>query len=101
MQQIDNRLLRCSEFKPSLQRFFVNINNVLETGSFVDDYSTTALEVPELPEKFIHQSWVHVGESVVAKSIASLLAKILEMEKVIYHAIQWSVDCKSVYILLK
>ena len=64
----------------------------------VDDYSTVALEVSELPEKSIHQLFVHVGESVVAKSIALPLAKVLEMEKVICHAIVWSTDRKSIYI---
>ena len=44
---------------------------------------------------------MHVGESVVAKSIPLLLAKVLETEKVIYHAILWAVDRKFIYILLK
>ena len=44
---------------------------------------------------------MHVGESVVAKSIASSLAKVLEMEKVVYHVIAWLADHKSIYILSK
>ena len=55
VSQIVDQLLGSSALEPSLCRFCVDINGVMEVGRFVDDYSTTALEAPELPEKFIHQ----------------------------------------------
>jgi hypothetical protein len=44
---------------------------------------------------------VHVGEIVVAKNMALLLAKVLDMEKVIYHSIAWARDQESIYNILK
>ena len=44
---------------------------------------------------------MHVGESVVAKNMALLLAKVLGMEKVIYHSISWAGDQESIYNILK
>ena len=99
--QIIDQLVRCSQFEASLHRFFVDITNRLETGSFVDDYSTIALEAPELQENFIHQAFVHVGEHVSQKNIVSGLTRVLEMEKILYHAIAWSDDRNSIYILSK
>ena len=93
--------LWCSEFEPSLCCFFVAINNILKADRSVNGYSTITLEAPDLPEKFIHQSFMYVGESIVPKNIVPLLAKVLKMEKVIYHTITRAEDRKSIYILSK
>ena len=50
-REILNQLVRCKEFEPSLQRFFEDIRLMFLAGGFVDDYSTIALEAPELSEK--------------------------------------------------
>ena len=50
-REILDQLVRCKEFEPSLQRFFADIRLMFLTGGFVDDYSTIALEAPELSEK--------------------------------------------------
>ena len=60
--QIVDQLVRCCEFEKSLQHFFTDVGALLESGDFVDDYSTIAYEAPELSESFIHKSFVHVGE---------------------------------------
>ena len=101
VSQIVDQLLGSSALEPSLCRFCVDINGVMEVGRFVDDYSTTALEAPELPEKFIHQLCVHVRGSIVANNTVSLLAEVLKMEKLTYHTITWVEDQKSNYILSK
>ena len=93
--------MRCGEFENSLQRFFVEIGEILDAGAFVDDYSTIALEAPEMPESFIQQSFVHVGESTTQKNLASSLTAVMEMEKVLYHANAWAEDGASIHIFSK
>ena len=44
---------------------------------------------------------MHVGESVSQKNIVSGLTRVLEMDKVLYHANAWSDDRKSMFILSK
>ena len=44
--QIIDQLLRCREFENSLHGFFADINALLETGDFVDDFETIAFEAP-------------------------------------------------------
>ena len=78
--QIIDQLIQCREFENSLHGFFVDINSLLQSGDFVDDFSTIAMEAPELLESFIHKSFVHVGESTTQKNIVSALAKVLEMD---------------------
>ena len=67
--EIIDQLVRCGEFEDSLKRFFVELAKMLKGGAFVDDYSTIALEAPEMPESFIQQSFVHVGESTTQKTL--------------------------------
>ena len=55
-REIVNQLVRCKEFESSLQRFFGVIRRVFVAGGFVDDFSTIAIEAPELPEKNNSQS---------------------------------------------
>ena len=65
--KIIQQLVHCNEYEPSLHKFFVDLSSYLKEGKFNDDYSTIAMEAPELKEKFIHQAFVHVGESVSQK----------------------------------
>ena len=58
------------------------------------------METPELTEKFIYKSFIHVGESETQKSIRAGLAKILEMDSILYHAVA-SEDSGSIYIVSK
>ena len=67
----------------------------------MDDYSTIALESPYMPESFIQQPVVHVGESTTQQHLASLLTLAMEMEKVLYHASTWAEDGDSSHILSK
>ncbi|KAL7552027.1 hypothetical protein ACHAWF_017125 [Thalassiosira exigua] len=99
--QIVQSLVNCDEFEPSLHQFFVYIQLLLTNERFSHDYGSIALEAPELQEKFIHESFFHVGESTNQKNITSGLTKVLEMDKLIYHANAWSEDGKSLYILSK
>ena len=80
--------------------FFVDIYRLLESDSFIDDYATIALEAPEITEQFIYKSFLHVGESETQKSIAAGLAKILELDTRLYHAVA-SKDAGSIYIISK
>ena len=97
--QIIDQLVRCSEFERSLHNFFVDISRLLRGDMFIDDYATIALEAPELTEKDIYKSFIHVGESETQKSIRAGLAKVLEMDSILYHAVA-SEDSGSIYIFL-
>ena len=94
-------LINCSEFETSIHNFFIDIDSHLSAEKFTEDYATIALEAPEMSEDFIRQSFIHVGESVTQKNIHSGLTRVLEMEKVIYHAMAWSDDGNSIYIISK
>ena len=97
--QIVEQLVRVPEFEPSLHKFFLDLLSLVKEDGFIDDYSTIAMEAPEIREEFIHESFVHVGESVNQKNIWAGLMKVLEMESVLYHAVASSADGQSLYIL--
>ena len=52
-------------------------------------------------EELIQKAFVHVGNSITSKSLRAGLAKVLEMNSVIYYSFAWSDDWKSFYILSK
>ena len=99
--QIIDQLVQCPDFEASLHQFVVHLTGVLESDRFIDDYSTNALEAPELPESFIFQLFVHFGENLTQKNTVSGLTKVIEMDKILYHALAWSEDRKSIYIISK
>ena len=54
--------------EPSLQNFFGDLRKLNEEGKFIDDFTTISLQAPEVPEEFIQQSFIHVGESKTQKT---------------------------------
>ncbi|KAL7523537.1 hypothetical protein ACHAWF_000560, partial [Thalassiosira exigua] len=74
---------------------------LLSQKRFTDDYATIALEAPELQETFIHETFIHVGKNPSQKNIRSSLARVMQMDKVLYHANARSDDGKSMYIVSK
>ncbi|EJK64607.1 hypothetical protein THAOC_14644, partial [Thalassiosira oceanica] len=99
--QIVSDLVNCGEFEPALHRFFVDVQGLLATGHFVEDFNDIAMTAPEMTDDFIHKSFVHVGESTSQKNINDGLTKVLDMDKIIYHAVARAPDGKSIYILSK
>ncbi|KAL7525604.1 hypothetical protein ACHAWF_004185 [Thalassiosira exigua] len=99
--QIVQSLVDCPEFEKSPRQFFLNITNLLSQKRFTDDYATIALEAPELQETFIHQTFIHVGENPSQKNIRSSLARVMQMNNVLYHANARSDDRKPMYIVSK
>ena len=79
--------------------FFADLLSYLETDKFVDDYATIAFEAPKLCKEFIHQSFVHIRQSISQKNAMSGLAKMLEMDEIIYHAVDRAHDNNSIFIL--
>ena len=92
-------LVECDDFKPSLQKFFLDLKQHHKRDMSTDNFGTITLEAPEITKDFIRRSFIHVGESVNQKNIASSLHKVLEMKEIIYHAIAWLDDRKSIYVV--
>ena len=67
----------------------------------MDDYAIIALEAPKLRKEFIHQSSVHNNNIISQKNIMSGLAQVLEMDKIIYHAVTCADDNSMKFILSK
>ena len=89
-------LVKCDDFEPSLQNFLLDLKQHHKRDMSTDNFGTITLEAPEITEDFIRQSFIRVGESVNQKNIASSLHKVPEMKEIIYHAIAWSDNRKSI-----
>ena len=94
-------LLRIDTFEPALKSFFTDILRLFEQDRFTDDWNTIVLEAPEVTEKMIHNAFIHVGLSENQKNIVSGLKSVMELDKVVYHAIAHSEDGSSLYVLSK
>ena len=100
IKQIINQLLLCTEFEQPLRNFFADLSRLVRQDCFIDDFSTISLEAPEISERFIYDSFVHVGESEGQKSIWAGLMKVLEMDSILYHGVA-SENSNSIYIISK
>lgn len=98
--QIINQLLRCTEFEPSLHKFFVDLSQLVTWDSFIDNFATIAMEAPEFKERFIYEPFLRVGESETQKTIRAGLMKVLKADSILYHGVA-SEDSGSIYIVLK
>ena len=101
VKQIVDSLVKCGEHEARVQRLFSDVQQLYGDGSFIEDFDTISLAAPEMSEDFIREAFLDVGEDVSQKNIVSGLTKVLEMDTVLYHAIAWSADKKSMFIVSK
>ena len=101
VKQILQSLHSCAEFEQGMRDYFLELLQLHNDDKFTDDFDTISLSAPELTEDFIRQSFAHVGDGISQKNIKSGLNKVLELDKVLYHAMARSEDNKYMYILSK
>jgi len=99
--EIINNLLQSGEHEPSIQALFRDILQCFHEDKVIDDFTTISLMAPDLKEKFIWESFAHVGDSTDQKTIRDGLWKVMEMQDMIFHAIVMAEDGKSMYIISK
>lgn len=94
-------LTKSRDHELSLQQLFWDVKLQYDRDGFVEDFNTICLEAPEMKENFIIEAFAHVGNSASQKSIRDGCKKVLDMNKVLYHAIAIAQDGKSMYVVSK
>jgi hypothetical protein len=100
-QIVDVLVSKGNEFEPHLHKLFLDVQQILHNGQFVEDFDAICLDAPECPEEFIWESFTNVGDSRDQKNIRDSLWKVLQYDEVVYHAFAWGPEKKSIYILSK
>jgi hypothetical protein len=67
----------------------------------IDDFNTIVMEAPEMEEDFIVSAFAHVGDSSTQKNIVRGLERCLQANTLLYHAMAWAPDKKSIYLISK
>ena len=94
------KLCTINSFEDSLKKFFDDVMNLWDNGSFTDDWNTIVMNAPEVTETFIQNAFIHVGMSRTQKSIRDGLSRVMEMDRILFHAIATGED-GSLYVLSK
>jgi hypothetical protein len=99
--QIIDELIRVGECKPHLQNLFINIQTLIQDDKVIDDFNTIVMEAPEMEEDFIVSAFAHVGDNSTQKNIVRGLERCLQANTLLYHAMAWAPDKKSIYLISK
>lgn len=99
--QILDQLIRTGDCEKSLTKFFEDVMAYLHEEKFTDDFETIVQTAPELEEHFIYDAFAHVGDSQSQKSIARGLQSCMQYNSLLYHAMAFADDKKSIYLVGK
>eukprot|EP00978_Attheya_sp_CCMP212_P013765 scaffold34650_cov50-Attheya_sp.AAC.1 len=89
---------------PSIHSFAKHLLTLtlFNSGKFVDSFDVISDTAPELKPETIQREWITIGNSDDSKCLATALTtRTQEANERIYHAMAWSEDKRSVFLLSK